>query len=367
MLYRASGQALPAHLTTGVSLHSHTSRSKETMSFIPRYVEKVPYLSNRIRHLESEYLKYHGQTFDYSRVWWTPPLEPKAAFDLERNQIQSKLGRKALVSLSDHDNVDAGYALRIFEDCAGAPISTEWTVPLGISFLHIGVHNLDASRARMLEGAMAEVTANACPDAIEAMLDELNRDPHTLVVVNHPLWDEAKLGQEQHVRMVTQFLKRYGRYIHGLELNGLRDPKENQAVERLAEEFDLPLLSGGDRHGCEPNALVNLTSAESFNDFVGEIRDGKPTHTVYMHQYDEPIRLRVLQVMSDVVRTYDEFDVQRRRWSDRIFYRCQDETVRRLSDVWSGRGPDVVGQFIAAMQLVQSRHVRAVLRMALSA
>ncbi|MCX6613845.1 MAG: hypothetical protein NTW74_23740 [Acidobacteria bacterium] len=336
-LYHASRQPLPGHLGTAVSLHSHTSRSRETMSFIPRYVTKVPYMTGRIRHLEAAYLDYHGKPFDYSRVWWTPPLEPKAAFDLERNQIEQKLGRAALVSLSDHDNVDAGFALEIFEECAGAPISSEWTVPLGQAILQLGIHNMQPARARMQEETMKQVTANPTTDRIEAMLDILH-----------------------------SFLARHGRYIHALELNGLRSPKENNDVVQLAEVWGLPLISGGDRHGCEPNALVNLTSATTFKDFVAEIRNGAPTHTVYMEQYDEPIRLRVLQVMSDVLRTYNNFSADRRRWSDRVFYHCEDETIRRVSDVWTGNGPDIVGQFISAMRLLESRHVRAVLKLALA-
>jgi len=366
-LYHASRQPLPEGFDTAVSLHSHTSRSRETMSFIPRYVSEVPYMTGRIRHLETEYRKYHGKPFDYARVWWTPPLEPKAAFDLERDQIHRDLGRKALVSLSDHDNVDAGFALEMFEECAGAPISSEWSVPISDSFLHIGIHNMQAGRARMLEQAMAEVTADPDFDKVHDMLDELTRDPETLVVLNHPLWDEAKRGNDQHLCMLDGFLARHGQFIHALELNGLRPHKENLDVLDLAARHNLPVVSGGDRHGCEPNALVNLTNAPTFGQFAAEIRDGAPTHTVFMKQYDEPIRLRILQVMSDVLRTYREFPSDRRRWSDRIFYLCDDATIRRLSDVWIGNGPDIVGQFVSAMRLVESRHVRAVLRATLTA
>jgi hypothetical protein len=324
-------------------------------------------MTGRIRHLELEYHKHHGQPFDYSRVWWTPPLEPKAAFDLERSQIEQKLGRSALISLSDHDSVDAGFALQIFEESASAPISTEWSVPIGPAILHLGIHNLQPGRARMLEAAMKEVTDDPSTDHIDAMLDELQRDPCTLIVVNHPLWDEAKIGYTRHLQILHSFLARHGRFIHALELNGLRPPGENRDVVQLAEVWGLPVISGGDRHGCEPNALVNLTSASSFSEFAAEIRNGAPTHTVFMNQYDEPIRLRVLQLMSDVLRTYNHFESDRRRWSDRIFYLCEDATVRRLSDVWTGNGPDIVGQFIAAMRLLESRHIRAVLKMALAA
>lgn len=335
------------------------------MSFIPRYVDRTPYLAPRIRHLEAKYLEHHGHAFDYRRVWWTPPLEPKAAYDLERAQIETKLGRRAIVSLSDHDNVDAGIALELFPDCVGAPISSEWTIPLGDSFLHIGVHNLQPARARMLHAAMEDVTANPQPEDVHAMLDELTRDPATLVIVNHPLWDEARIGKDHHRAMLRGFLERYIEFIHGFELNGLRSHAENLEVEKLAEEWRRPVISGGDRHGCEPNALVNLTSAQTFSEFAAELRDGSPAHTVYLPQYHEPIRLRVVQVMSDVMRTYDNFAVERQKWSDRIYYRCEDGTVRRLSDVWTGNGPGVIGQFVSCMRLVESPRVRAVLRFAL--
>jgi hypothetical protein len=366
-LYHSRKDRLPEELGTGVSLHSHTSRSRETMSFIPRYVDKVPYMTGRIRHLEARYRERHGHDFDYSRVWWTPPLEPKAAFDLEARQIAGKLGRPALVSLSDHDNVDAGFALEMFSQANGAPISLEWTVPIGESFLHLGVHNLQPGRARMLEAALREVTRAPSFDAVEDMLDELERDPATLIVLNHPLWDEARIGMAEHLRMLEGFLARHGRHIHALELNGLRCPKENAQVAVLAAEKDLPLVGGGDRHGCEPNAILNLSRARTFAEFAAEIRDGAPTHTVYMPQYDEPIRVRILQVMSDVLRTYDNFESGRRRWSDRIFFLCEDATVKRLSDVWTGNGPDIVGQFVAAMRLMESRHFRAVLKLTLAA
>lgn len=356
---------MPSQYQTAVSLHSHTSRSCESMSFIPRYVANVPVLGDRIRRLEAQFLDHHGYSFDYGRVWWTPPLEPKAAYDLEAKQI-TQMGLKPLVSLSDHDSIDAGFALEMFSDSTGAPISSEWTVPIEPSFVHVGVHNLSPARARMLEQAMAGATARPNPRHIHQLLDELARDPAVLIVLNHPLWDEARMGQHVHREMIDRFLRRYGRFLHALELNGLRPASENAEVVALAERHGLPVVSGGDRHGCEPNAILNLTSATTFSEFAAEIRDGAPTHAVYMPQYSQPIQLRHTQVISDVLRTYDEFETTRRRWSDRIFYREEDATVRRLSDVWKGNGPDVVGQFVMAMRLFEWRPLRAVVRMAIS-
>lgn len=370
-VYEVWRDRTPEEMTTGVSLHSHTSRSKETLGFIPKYVNKVPYLAPQIKKLEDKFERHHGHRFDYRNGWWTPPLEPLEAFRLERTQIEQKMGRQAMVSLTDHDSVEAGYALELFPETKGTPISVEWTVPTVLSngehsFLHLGVHNLGSARAHMLMGAMREVTANPTPSAVDGMFEELASNPETLVVLNHPLWDEARMGYDLHVEMVKAFLGRHGKYIHAIELNGLRNRAENRNVMKLAEEWSKPLVGGGDRHGCEPNALTNLTAAKTFGDFVAEIRDGAPTHTVYLEQYNEPFKMRVMQVMSDVMRTYEEFPEGRRRWSDRIFFQQQDGTVRRLSDVWKGNGPGVVCQFVTAMRLFESRRVKAVLRFALS-
>ncbi len=325
------------------------------MSFIPRYVENIPYLWHRIRSLEASYHRHHGEAFDYNRVWWNPPLEPKAAFDLERAQIE-ELGFEALVSLTDHDCVEAGIALELFPDAVGAPVSTEWTVYTGASFLHIGVHNLQPARARMLMEEMARVTAARDEARTLEMLDELNRDPGTLVVVNHPLWDEAKVGGGRHEVAVRSFLERFRGYLHALELNGLRSAKENEAVCALATAFGLPVVGGGDRHGCEPNALLNLTRAANFSEFAAEVRDGARTHTVFLEQYKRSLTVRVVELMSDVLRNYDEFSEGRRLWSDRVFYASPDGTVKRLSDVWTGNGPCVIGQFVSGVQFLR-RHL----------
>ena len=63
-IYKLWKDQLPdGPLHTGVSLHSHTSRSRESMSFIPCYVDKVPYMSKRIHTLEADYIKHYGKPF----------------------------------------------------------------------------------------------------------------------------------------------------------------------------------------------------------------------------------------------------------------------------------------------------------------
>lgn len=88
---------------TGVCLHGHTMHSEECLSFLPRYLHRVPGVSQVV----SRYERGSRPTVDFSRAYWTPPLNPVSALRLEREQI-TKLGLQALVSLTDHDTIEAG-------------------------------------------------------------------------------------------------------------------------------------------------------------------------------------------------------------------------------------------------------------------
>jgi hypothetical protein len=161
-------------------------------------------------------------------------------------------------------------------------------------------------------------------------------------------------------------LERHGRYIHALELNGLRSWHENQKVIRLGRQRDIPLISGGDRHGLEPNAILNLSRAESMTGFVEEIRLARRSHIVFMPQYHEPLRLRILQTMVDVVRDYPEAFEGRRTWADRVFFRDHDyPEPRPLRIIWKDGGPKVVHHFLAVMHLLEWRGIRSALRVCL--
>src|ERR1700751_3634423 len=73
---------------SGVSLHSHTNQSKETLSFIANMGSQRsflrPFRARFERLLESKY----GVRLDYAAAYWPPPLTPKLAFDLETVQIE---------------------------------------------------------------------------------------------------------------------------------------------------------------------------------------------------------------------------------------------------------------------------------------
>ena len=348
---------------TGVSLHSHTLHSRESLAFVPRYTAAVPVLGEAIRRQEQRCLERTGKHLDFGRAFWRPPLAAREALDLETRQIEHALGLDAIVSLSDHDDIEAGTMLSILGQ--PAPISVEWTIPFGPSFFHVGLHNLPPAHAASTMKDLAAVTADPTRESLKAMLARIGEWPETLVVWNHPAWDEARIGSVEHAQLLGQFMERFGEYIHALELNGLRPWSENRQVIRIAESSGHPLVSGGDRHGLEPNANLNLTNASDFAEFAEEIRRDRYSDVLFMPQYREPLRVRMIETMWDIVRDYPEFPSDRRRWSDRVFYQREDGTVSPLSAIWQGEGPWVVRWFLHGLRATKSPQVRNALKLAL--
>src|SRR5262249_23704402 len=155
------------------------------------------------------------------------------------------------------------------------------------------------------------------------LLAALGELPGVLVVLNHPLWDERGIGPASHALLLDAFLDAHRPWIHALEVNGMRPWPENRAVIELARAAGYCLLSGGDRHGPDPNTTLNLTNAESFEEFAQEVRRDRMSDVLIMPQYCEPFRLRVAEAVWDIIREYPEY-TGRVRWTERVFYRTAD-------------------------------------------
>ena len=350
----------------GVSLHSHTQYSEESLEMIPRYTAKVPYLGSAIRRQSEEFNRKKGFDLNFGDAFWTPPMAPRQAYRLEEKQIQRQFQLPGLVSLTDHDDIRAGTLLNVLERFRNAPISTEWTIPFENTFFHMGVHNMPANEAPALMEEFRSFTKNPVPQQLCSLLEKLNADPEVLLVLNHPLWDEKGIGVGNHREVLKRFLDRYAADIHALEVNGLRSWQENRDVLLLGRQSCLPVVAGGDRHGRESNAILNLSHAANFPEFVDEVRNRRFSHVVFMPQYHEPLRMRVLQTMVDIVRDYPENLRGRRHWSDRVFYRAPGTTEPTpLTQIWNGNGPRIISQFILAMRLLEWRGIRSAIRLAL--
>jgi predicted metal-dependent phosphoesterase TrpH len=352
-LWTDSAAGLPYF--SGVSLHSHTSFSKESLTFIHKMFAFTPGLRLLFEHYERR-SHASGVTLDFERGHWCPPLQPKMAYDLEQLQIEA-LGLRALVSITDHDTIDAPMLLRTVPTSRHIPVSVEWTVPFGATELHLGVHNLPSAEASTWMGWLATFTAAPDEDLLCALLRELDELPGVLLVLNHPLWDLHKIGGEVHRREVLRFLSALGDCIHALELNGLRDVRENRSVVQLARETGHLLISGGDRHGLEPSSSINLSSASSFREFVEEIRVERRSHILFTEPYARRWEQRILQSTLDAVTDFPDFIEGWRRWDDRAFHPDRNGDMKPLSQLWpEGRAPLPLRAAIQFVRMGRSQH-----------
>lgn len=350
---------------TGVSLHSHTLHSRESLGFLTAICEGIPVISAKVRGYREQYFARHGRQLDLARAWWTPVLCSQQAWSTEKTQIEEKLELEALVSLSDHDSIEAGTRLSMSEPGNAIPTSVEWTVPFRQTFFHIGVHNLPRYEAPQWMERMRALTARPTDKATGELLEALHADPATLIIFNHPMWDEKSIGSALHWKLFQEFWGKHRHFIHAMELNGLRPWHENQAVVKLAERCARPLISGGDRHAREPNACLNLTNAATFAEFVEEVRKDGRSDVIFMPQYRENFKFRIIQNMCEVLRNDESHSLGWERWSDRIFYLCDDGYERSLNDLWGRKAPGVVNYFVGLMSLVQEGWLRSALRVAL--
>jgi hypothetical protein len=359
--------------TAGVSLHSHTNQSRETLDFIAELSTDWGMLQPVMRWCEERCVRTTGIRPDYARSYWTPPLTPRLAFDLERGQIEDGLQMRAMVSLTDHDDIRAPMLLRALAAARQIPVSVEWTVPYGpagtVTAFHLGIHNLPSATGaawmRRMEAFTAIPAWERPGKMLTEMLAELDELPGVLIVFNHPLWDLYRIGKETHRLLVNDFLAVHGQFCHAIELNGMRPWDENREVATLAAQWNQVLISGGDRHGIEPNANVNLTRATSFTEFVHEVRRERESHVLFMPQYKEPLKHRLLNSTLDAIRNYPEFPEGSRRWDERVYHPDADGVDRPLKELWmSGRAPVYLAAVLAGVRMLGAAPVSKGLRLA---
>ena len=335
-------QNLSQKAKTGVSLHCHTEYSKEMLDFVPVYADKLPIISYFWNKEREGFLEREGKTPDFSTAYWSPPLTPQEVYNIEKSQI-NQAGLESIVSITDHDSIDANLSVNENTKNGQAPISLEWTVPFEYGFFHVGVHNLPKNRAVELTKTLLDYTfieENHGNENLHQMFSMLSEIPEVLVILNHPLWDIEMVGKEKHDILLKNFIKEFGRWIHAFEINGFRSWSENKAVIEMAEALNFPIVTGGDRHGCKPNTVINLTNAKTFSEFAEEIRVDKRSEVVLMPEYKQPLHSRQLQSFSEILKHYPEFPEGRQKWFDRVYFDIGDDFgLRQLSVHWKRGGP----------------------------
>jgi hypothetical protein len=351
---------------TAVSLHAHTHHSRETIAFVPHYITRVPILRNKFRQWERRYRSKYGKEIDFGQGYWTPPLSAREVYESEKAQITNVLGLRPLVSLTDHDDIEAS-ARAQSTDVPEVPVSLEWTIPFGEqTFFHVGVHNIPRAKSIDVARELAEYTKARPPGRLAELLQMLGEFSETLLVLNHPLWDIEFAGQKRHEASLSSLIELHGDQFHALEVNGYRRWRENRRVIQLAKSLGLPIISGGDRHGRDANAVLNLTRAETLSDFVLEIRAGKTSEVVLMPDYVEPLLARQLKGFADVVGFYPDFPAGQTRWHDRVYFDVKGTGVQPLSHYWPVKGaPKMAKRIVGCLCALGSRPVEPALRLAL--
>ena len=361
-------QDLSDRAKTGVSLHCHTEYSREMLDFVPHYASKLPIIAQFWRMERDRYKKREGKAVDFSTAYWSPPLTPQTVYDIETRQINDA-NLNSFVSVTDHDNIDGNLTINEVTPDKLVPISMEWTVPFEYGYFHLGVHNLPRDRANEITAQLLEFTFNKefqSTERLNELFAMLHEMPHVLVVFNHPIWDIELVGAERHEHLLKDFLKLHGSWIHALEVNGFRSWSENKAVIELAEALDKPVVTGGDRHGCKPNTVINLTSSDSFEGFVDEIRIDRRSEVALMPEYERPLHWRQLQSFSEILSHYPEFPEHRRQWFERVFYdKCDGKGVVPLSSHgWVQGGPRWLRTAIWTLGFFGSPAIRPLFRLA---
>jgi hypothetical protein len=352
--------------STGISLHSHTNQSKETLDFLANLGNQYPLLRPILARNERKSRELHSLPVNYAAAYWTPPLTPRIAFDLESGQIEKQLHLMPLVSITDHDTIAAPMLLRTVAAARHIPVSVEWSAPFGgDQAFHLGIHNLPSDQGATWMKTFEEYTAAPSEKRLTEILAALNALPNVLIVFNHPMWDLYLIGADKAAQRVREFLTANHSFMHAFELNGLRPWEENRSVKTLARRWNKLLISGGDRHGMEPNANINLTNAASFTEFVHEVRYEGRSHVLFMPQYAQPWKHRILESTLDAIRDYPEFPMGSRYWDERVWHPDRNGEVRPVRELWpDGEAPGWMTMIIRAVRLMGSSPVSGGLKMA---
>lgn len=338
-LDRGESPAIDAR--SGISLHCHTMHSKEILDFVPYYAERIPLLSRIWRRELKRSIELYGRSPEFDKGYWTPPLTGHKVLEMEIESM-GRLGLDGMVSITDHDSIQANIELRADHDNDKTPVSMEWTVPFGVGFFHIGVHNLPGERADEITAQLLGYThAEGEPDdsRLSELFSLLNDCDDVLVILNHPIWDIEMIGQQLHEQVLERFLARHARWIHAIEINGFRAWHENEVAIELANRLGLPIVSGGDRHCMHSNTIINVSNATTFAEFVGEVRDGH-SQIVVTPEYNVPLPARQVASIAQILGNFHHFPEGRRLWTERIYFDSSDGSgLKTLAEHWNGRPP----------------------------
>ncbi len=183
-----------------------------------------PFLARLENRSESNHA---GVRVNYSASYWTPPMTPKLAFDLESKQIED-LGIASVWSPSPRSRQHqarlhaAAYRSERSPDPGFRGVERALWRRTGFPSRHTQPAQRQGCRVDADPRELASTdNPSAARSAFGEILAALNDEPNVMVIFNHPLWDLFMVGKEKHQFLVNEFLLKYGNFMHALELNGL--------------------------------------------------------------------------------------------------------------------------------------------------
>ena len=95
------------------------------------------------------------------------------------------------------------------------------------------------------------------------------------------------------------------------------------------------------------------------------MRRERQSHVLFMPQYAEPWKHRILNSTLAAIRNYSDFPEGSRRWDDRVFHPDAEGKPRQLSELWrGGRAPVYLSAVLAFVRLLGAAPVSSGLRLA---
>jgi hypothetical protein len=99
---------------------------------------------------------------------------------------------------------------------------------------------------------------------------------------------------------------------------------------------------------------LDLTTAARFPEFVEQVRSGW-SDVLVTSQYREPLALRILQSVQETLQDCATHAYGWRRWSDRVFYQCDDGMVRPLMTLVPERIPTALQLLVGAVSVIRGQ------------
>jgi hypothetical protein len=98
---------------------------------------------------------------------------------------------------------------------------------------------------------------------------------------------------------------------------------------------------------------------------VHEVRRDRESHVLFMPQYAEPWKHRILQSTLAAIRNYPDFPEGSRFWDERVFHPDAEGEIQPLKRLWmSGRAPMFCAATVAVVRMMGAGLVSSGLRMA---